>query len=296
MPNEIPVRPELTWPHSPKEHRPKPSAPMEAGPRDPGPRQAATGHEHTRPPPPTIVRPVSNATSILRLLSRSGTPATLTQISRDLGINVSTCFNILRTLVWEEFVEFEPATKCYSLGFGMVPLVQGILAGDAASPAVKERLHQLANSYRLTITVWRPTGDRLVLIAVVDNHADLRIQMRLGQKLPLLSGASGRIMAGRMDVDKEEIKRRFAKLKWARPISFDRYWRDAQLAVERGWAMDDGVRLAGMTTVSVPVLNHQGGIARTLTAAMFRGQHDERGQHRIAAELLKISQQMSVSL
>ena len=73
----------------------------------------------------TLVKPVSNAIRILRHLSQVGKPERSLDIARQLSINPSTCFNILRTLVQEDVVDFSPLSKRYSVGSGLARLVEG---------------------------------------------------------------------------------------------------------------------------------------------------------------------------
>ncbi|MCT9980843.1 helix-turn-helix domain-containing protein, partial [Acinetobacter sp. I-MWF] len=70
------------------------------------------------------VKPVSNAIRILRYLSQVGTPERSVDIARQLAINPSTCFNILRTLVQEDVVDFSAMSKRYSVGLGLARLVE----------------------------------------------------------------------------------------------------------------------------------------------------------------------------
>ena len=48
--------------------------------------------------PQKLVPAVQNATTIQRLLASAGRPMGVTQIARETGLNVSSVFNILRTL------------------------------------------------------------------------------------------------------------------------------------------------------------------------------------------------------
>ena len=73
---------------------------------------------------PVTVKPVVNAIRILRLLSQAGRPERAVDIARQLDINPSTCFNILRTLAAEDMVEFNAMSKRYSAGLGLARLVE----------------------------------------------------------------------------------------------------------------------------------------------------------------------------
>ena len=54
---------------------------------------------------------ISRAAAVLRLLGKSDRPLALQAIARELGLVPSTCLYVLRALVAEEFVSFDPDTK-----------------------------------------------------------------------------------------------------------------------------------------------------------------------------------------
>src|ERR1700730_16848895 len=233
------------------------------------------------------VKPVSNAIGILRYLSKSKQAATVTQIARQLSINTSTCFNILRTLLLEGLIEFDESSKAYRVGLGVVKLAEGVLTEAERIASVRPRLHKIAEQYGVTLLLWRRIGDdRMLLVWVENSSADLQIHLRTGQRLPLLIGATGRGVAARIGLTKQQLKDKFRSLRWARRISFEDYWHDTQTAAERGWAVDDGYFSTGATTVAAPVLNRAGSVSHSIVAIMFRGQHDQATIKRIAQDLL----------
>jgi DNA-binding IclR family transcriptional regulator len=243
------------------------------------------------------VKPVSNAIGILRYLSKSRQAATVTQIARQLSINTSTCFNILRTLLWEGLIEFDESSKAYRVGLGVVKLAEGVLSEAERIASVRPRLHEIAESYGVTLLLWRRIGDDRMLLTWVENSsADMQIHIRSGQRLPLLIGATGRVVAGNLGLTKDELARRFRDLRWAKRLSFAEYWRDIQTATERGWATDDGYFSAGTTTVAAPILDRAGIISHSLVAIMFRGQHEPPVIKRIAQDLVQASQELAAVL
>jgi DNA-binding IclR family transcriptional regulator len=174
-----------------------------------------TGSVH--PSFPNRVKPVSNAIDIIRYLSKSKQPATVTRLARQLSLNPSTCFNILRTLVWEGLIDFNEAAKSYSVGLGILKLAEGALSEGERLVSMKKNMHELAESYRVTLLLWRRVGDdRMLLVSVENSSADLQIQLRTGQRLPLLLGATGRVFASHLGLTKQELKARFRVLRWAR--------------------------------------------------------------------------------
>jgi DNA-binding IclR family transcriptional regulator len=243
------------------------------------------------------VKPVASAIRILRFLSRTGMPARAIQVARELQLNNSTCFNILRTLTSEGVIEFNAQTKSYSVGLGLVKLVDNSLADGKRISAAKPILHETAERFGVTATLWRRiVPDRIVLVAVEHSRSDLRIHMREGQRLPMLMGASGRLATANAGMSKADAQEVFGGLRWARPISFEAYWREVRLAEKRGWAVDDGYFSQGILSVAAPVFNHDGHLEYSVSAVMFRGQRDETGINVLGEELKKCTARLSALL
>lgn len=223
-----------------------------------------------------IVKPVVNAVRILRYLTHKGAPERAADIARHLGINPSTCFNILRTLVAEDVVDFNPLSKTYSAGLGLARLVEQLVTQGQRLQMALPAMRELAAQFGVTVTLWRRMGlDRIVLMHSESSPTNLHIDMPAGQRLPILMGASGRLFVGRMSLSEEELRQAFEPIRWARTLSFDTYQREVNRARRRGWAVDDGYFAAGVLAVAAPVCDASGNIAFTVSAVMIRGQRNE---------------------
>lgn len=241
-----------------------------------------------------IVKPVANAIRILRYLSQTGKPARTTQVARELSINTSTCFNILRTLVSEGVVEFDQVSKTYRPGVGLLKLVDNTLSEGQRLELTKPLLHELAERFSVTATLWRRIGrDRIVLVAVEQSPSELRIHMSPGQRLPFLMGATGRLVAADLGLNKTQTAAAFRSLRWARPIAFEAYWEEVQLAKARGWAVDDGFFSHGIMAVAVPVYDPQGALTFALSSVMFRGQYGEKDIEKLGKEMIGLAARLT---
>jgi DNA-binding IclR family transcriptional regulator len=230
---------------------------------------------------------------ILRHLSENGKPAGATELARRLNINTSTCFNILRTLVSEGVMEFDPASKTYRPGVGLLKLVDSTLSEGHRLEMAKPVLHDLAERRAVTATLWRRIGDqRIVLAAVEHNLRDMRIHMSTGQRLPLLLGATGRLLAGELGLTQAQARSMFAGLRWARPLAFEQYWDEVELARARGWAVDDGYFAPGILAVATAVRDGGGRLAFALSSVMFRGQYDEAAIEALGVEMQALSDKL----
>ena len=223
-----------------------------------------------------IVKPVVNAVRILRYLSETGSPARAITIARNLSINASTCFNILRTLALEEIVEFDPLSKTYTTGLGLTRLVENFLTEGQRVAAAVPHMTDLAAEFSVTMALWkRVAPERIVLVKNVSSPTDLRIEMAEGQRLPMLMGATGRLFAPRLELTDRKLRAMFRTLRWQRPLTFEEYWQQVEAAEAKGWAIDDGYFSVGVKSLAVPVDDRNGELAYTLVAIMFRAQLDD---------------------
>jgi DNA-binding IclR family transcriptional regulator len=238
-----------------------------------GQRQATTEPDVTKT---VIVKPVVNAVRILRYLSEQGSPSRAITVARNLSINASTCFNILRTLVLEDVVEFDPLSKTYSTGMGLTRLVENFLTEGQRVAAAVPHMADLAAEYSVTMALWRRVAsDRIVLVKNVSSPTDLRIEMAEGQRLPMMMGATGRLFAPRLELPEKKLRAMFKTLRWQRPLTFEDYWEQVRLAQHTGWAIDDGYFSIGVKSLAVPIDDRNGDLSYTLVAIMFRTQLDD---------------------
>src|SRR5580698_2920733 len=126
----------------------------------------------TRPdsPPPIRVNFVANALAVLRYLAANERPEGVSTIARVTEISPSSCFNILKTLVTEDFAQFDIERKTYTLGPAAVDLAIAALDPEAGFVRVRSVLEELARGHRVTVGLWRRTSaERLTLIGAVES-------------------------------------------------------------------------------------------------------------------------------
>lgn len=232
---------------------------------------------------------VVNAIAIMRHLVASH-PQGVNAIARAVSISPSTCFNILKTLVNEDFVEFEPVAKVYSIGAAPAKLFSGEVPLLAWRQTALNSLKSLASEFSLTCGLWRVTSGRTVLTSAVEGLHSTRISLAEGQRLPEHLGAMGRCIVAVQGLSTAEVADRIAKLRWADRPSIDDFMADVDAVRTRGWAIDDGNYLRGVTTIAASVKSLHGDVRACMTATMFSRQHDEETLTRIGDELAGLAQ------
>lgn len=215
---------------------------------------------------------VVNAIAILRHLAAAPTPVGVNALARALELSPSTCFNIVKTLVSEDFVSFDVRTKRYELAAGPAELFRGS-AGDRLMLAVHDDLEALSTDYALVCGLWAVRGERLYLEEVVEPDVPTRIHLTRGQRLPRYVGAMGRCLATVDALSRPEISRIIHTLRWQQAPAIDAYLADTRRTAASGWAVDEGNYIKGVVTVAAAILDATGSARHCLTATMFLGQH-----------------------
>jgi len=239
---------------------------------------------------------VVHAIGILRHLSTATAPLGVAAIARGTGISVSTCFNILRTLARARFVSFRESDKTYALGLAVAELAAGFL-GVSHTDLIRPELQRLAQKYDMLIVLWRVTEDgHIVLIDRAHSHTAVRVEMRMGLRLPMLVGAVGRCVAAALDLPEAELRRRFEALRWQTPPSFEAYLADMRAARESGWSMDVNHLYRGLITVAALVTDQKGQPRFGLSGITISAQHPEEVFPRLGEELREVAIQTGKAL
>ncbi len=247
--------------------------------------------------PAKPVNALARGIAILRYLDSQGEPVGVVQIARDLKINASTCFNLLRTLAHERLAVFDPTTKKYSPGLGVLELARGALKQGAHIRLLHPRLEQIANEHKVTVMLWQLISpSRAMVVDLAEAPTPLRVHFTVGQRLPSLIGALGRCFAAHLGLPKAQIKAMFKELRWQDPPTFEQYWSDVEETRRSGFAVDIGRYNRNFTTVAAPVLASDGRAALAVSAITFSGDIDRARLQRLAADLKRVTRDASRAL
>lgn len=244
-----------------------------------------------------LVGALANGLAILRYLNEAPAPAGVNQIARDLKINPSTCFSLLRTLLHFHLVTLDQNTKTYGVGLGFLELAGRSLEKGGYVPLIRPQIEALAQRHRVTMTLWQPYGDdRVILVDRADNDSAMRVHMNIGQRLPMLVGALGRCMAAFSGFSIEEIERRFSRIRWQDAPPFVDFLSDVEACRKQGYAIDKDRYAKGVTTVSAPILKKDGTPLAAMSAIGFSAQFTKNSVRELIRDLTETAQHLSHSL
>jgi DNA-binding IclR family transcriptional regulator len=248
-------------------------------------------------PPEKLVGALASGLRVLRYLSSANAPVGVSRVARDLGLNSSTCFNLLKTLVHERLVAFDDATKTYTIDLGLLALAKGALEQASYVRMVRPHLEEIATRHAVTATLWHKTPDeRVILVDRADNDAAIRVHMSIGQRLPMYIAALGRCMAAYSGLKTSELRSRFSSLRWQEGLTFEAYLAEVEEARSRGYAFDEGNYVKGVTTVSSVVLDSNSRPIMAISAVGFNAQLNKAAIKTLGEDLRSRAEEVSAAM
>lgn len=209
---------------------------------------------------------ISRAAAVLRLLGKSDSPLGLQPIARELGLVPSTCLYVLRALVAEELVAFDPETKRYALDAGVLTLARQWLRRDAFADLAQPVLDRLAQGFGVTMLGVQIIGlDRIIAVAV-SQAGGFQLSVQVGSRFPALISATGRCIAAFGNYPEAQLEARFKPLRWDDPPSFAEWQEQVAQTREQGFGIDEGHYISGVTVLAAPVWKLRGRPSHALVA------------------------------
>lgn len=229
--------------------------------------------------------------SILRLLATMRRPMGVNAIARTLGMAPSSCFKILKLLYEEDFAQFDFDTKCYTLGSGAAILASRALDPENAISLLRPKLEKFASAHNVSIGFWRRVAsNRIILMGFIETQSLMRIQMSIGQRLPMFVGAVGRAFAADLDLTREQIENEFSKLRWQQAPSMAEFLQEVEVCRKCGYAVDRNNFATGVTTVAVAFPDAQNHLRYGISAIRFSANESDTMTPEVGSALVALKQ------
>jgi DNA-binding IclR family transcriptional regulator len=210
---------------------------------------------------------ISRAAAVLRLLGKSGKPLGLQTVARNLGLVPSTCLYVLRALVAEQFVSFDPDTKRYALEAGVLTLARHWLRHDRFNDLAQPALDRISQAFDVTTLGVHIVGlDHIIVVAVSQTGHNFQVSTQIGSRFPATISATGRCIAAFGDHAEAELEARFKTLRWDEPPTLELWKAQVSQTRARGFALDEGNYMSGVTVVAAPVWKTRARLSHALVA------------------------------
>jgi IclR family transcriptional regulator, KDG regulon repressor len=209
-----------------------------------------------------MIRAVGRALAIFDAFDNEHLSLSLQEIAERIRMPKTTAFRLVNTLERAGFlIRMDNQQYCLSLKVARLGgLVRSTLSiREIARPIMLEVNKQTHE----TITLNTVMGTDRMVLEVVDTPSPLMSMARLGQHMPLLLGASARVIMAYMEPDElERVLKANSKV-----AEIDRPALERELARFRkqGYALSRGQRVPGLTAISVPLFDINGKVSNSLS-------------------------------
>ncbi len=226
---------------------------------------------------------LESAIRILEYLSRyRNKERTLSQISKNLSINKSSCHRILKVLAQSRYVTYDEKTKEYTLGSYLIILGTRASEFNNYLTLAKPHLKWLCEQTRQTSVLLEPiSNDRLMYVAKEElDQPDLpvHVSVKLGQHFPITSASFGKCFLAYTEKDKaDEIigKAKFKKFTEKTITDIEKFKESLEEVRQKGYAVSNEEHTPGVYGIAAPIFDHDGTIHMVVACMGFSSQLDE---------------------
>jgi IclR family KDG regulon transcriptional repressor len=201
---------------------------------------------------------VTKAFRILELVAGKGKLLTISDLSRELGINKSTVHGIAHALEKVGAIVRDKKTKRYMLGMALFELARAGYARIDLKDIARPFMEDLMRSTRQSVFLGIRSGDHVSIIDIVESTQDLKITSPIGTRVPLLAGAIGKAFLAFMEESQAASLiptlglRRYTENSITDP---DLYMKRVGEARAAGYGLDDEEYIQGVRAVAAVIQN-----------------------------------------
>ncbi|GAA4771737.1 IclR family transcriptional regulator [Microbacterium gilvum] len=208
---------------------------------------------------------LEKASAVVRALDRAG-ELTAAQIADETGEPVSSTYRLLANLTLIGWVDNAPRRGRFRLGVGLVRIAGMIEDRLDVREASMPGLRALRASLGLTSYLCVRRGDVAVCIERLDGRDVRSLAMRVGDFLPLTTGAAPRALLAYLPEGERELVLQSIPDPHARRAAAA----DVAETRARGYSISDNDVTTGIASIGAPVFNHRGELEGAVSAGGVR--------------------------
>ena len=233
---------------------------------------------------------VERAFQLLDLLSVTEEGLALSELARALNMSKGSMHRLLKTLEHCGVVE-QHEERFYVLGPRIYKLA-AVLRGTGLRRLALPAMQRLVTHIGETIFLGRVEQESVHVIESVEaggEHLYPHISVPRGTRIPLLAGASGRLVLAHWSLERRHIwlqKHALPRFTENSITDTDRFLKTVEEAACTGLALDHGEYLASVNAVAAPITGPEQSLVAMLCTLGFASHFDDEAM-RSAGKLLK---------
>ncbi|MCC6146222.1 MAG: IclR family transcriptional regulator [Anaerolineaceae bacterium] len=199
---------------------------------------------------------LAKALEILNMFSDQKPEWGIRELGRELGINPTTIFRLVRTMVDAGYMEQDPEKQYYSLGPRVLKLAEVYQRYNPLPLIAKKVFENYADRFEHSIYFGCLNNYELIYLAFQNGRAPLRVMIEPGASTSLHSTALGKVL---LAFQKDEFIAEFLKarpLKKSSPrtiVDPQELWEQIREIRRNNYAINDGEQYPDIGSLGVPV-------------------------------------------
>lgn len=243
------------------------------------------------------VQSVSKALMVLEALAKETNGIGIIELSDKLGLNKTTVYRILTTLMAYQFVEQDKNSGKYLLGLKVLGLANVFLKNKDLRALVRSHLSSFKEEFDVEILLSQSEQDELILIDKVENKNITNF--KIGDKLPIFCTAMGKVYLSNQhysELKKILANERISEFTSNATVNLDKLIEEIKLIAIQGYALEDGEYVKGLGSIAVPIFDYTNNIEAAIGVYFRIEKVPNETRTQIIINLLKISEQISYKL
>jgi DNA-binding IclR family transcriptional regulator len=245
------------------------------------------------------VRVVDRALAILEELGDGSARFGDVALAERLGLHKSTVHRLLAVLQQNGFVEREPASTKYRLGWRIFEL--GMAAAshldilERAKPYVTRLVEATGETAHLGVL----RQGAVVSLVNVESRYTVRTPATVGRHIPLHCTSQGKAILAFLPADQVKCRLEgyvFSKHSANTIVTKDRFLADLALVASRGYAVDNEEHEEGLRCIAAPVHDHSGEVAGAISIAGPTFRVTGARLPALSREVMRIAAELSAAL
>ena len=218
-----------------------------------------------------FIRSLERGLSILSILSESSSPLSLTELSQQLVLSISTLQRLTYTLQQSEYLNRDEKTKKFSFGPKVLSIGFSVIRDFDLARLANPYLEKLSRSIGESVNLSILEKNEIVIVVRFQTQKILNSNVQAGFRLPAYCTASGKaILAYLPNEQLEKIldKSNFVSLTSHTIKNSEALRRELMQVRDRGFATNNLELDNGLRAVAAPVRNFKGEVMASVDIAV----------------------------
>lgn len=240
------------------------------------------------------IQSVERAFKILEEISKYNEIG-ITEISKNLHLNKSTTFGIIKTLENLGYVFQNKDNEKYQLSFRLLSLFNENNADEKLLAFAKPYLQEFSNKYNETVQFVVGTKTEIIYLDKIESSRSIRVYTTIGKTMPMYCTGLGKaILSTRTDEEIDEYLKNteFKKFTKNTIVDPDILKHELLMSRIRGYAVDDGETQEELSCFAASIVDSFGIGKYAISLSLPNYRKDEHDEEKIAEDLLKTKEKI----